>query len=76
MELCIVDCVEITARVVSTSCALRTRTKAMIDGVLVVELINMSLYPRTLACEFHLRRVSVAELIGQVSLRHPVVRLV
>ena len=35
MELCIVDCVETIARVVPTDCALRTRTKAVVDGVSV-----------------------------------------
>ena len=67
MKLGIVDCVEIDDGIASTACAFYTRIKVRVDGVLVAERINMSRHPRTLACWFHLRRVS---------LRHLVVRLV
>ena len=67
MGLRIVDCVEIDDGVASTACAFYTRIKVRVDGVLVAKRINMSRHPRTLACWFHLRRVS---------LWYPVVRLV
>ena len=35
MKLCIADCMETVAKVVSTSCAFRTMAKAVVDGVSV-----------------------------------------
>ena len=40
MKTCMVDCVETAARVVSTAWAFRTRRKARVNGVLVVEIIR------------------------------------
>ena len=57
MKLRIVDCLEIDDGIASTDCAFRIMGKAIVDGVLVAERINMSCHPRTLACWFHLRRV-------------------
>ena len=41
MGLRIVDYVEIDDRIVSIACAFRIMRKAIVDGVLVAELINM-----------------------------------